>query len=75
MRDHDLLPTARALGEDVDVPSVDDLVESFSTYFGNDSSPGVASTKVIVSSADNLSDVKSGVNKSDSGSFSRFLIL
>lgn len=29
MRDHDLLPTARALGEDVDVPSVDDLVESF----------------------------------------------
>ena len=75
MRDHDLLPTARALGEDVDVPSVDDLVESFSTYFGNNSSPGVASTEVIVSSADNLSDVKSGVNKSDSGSFSGFLIL
>ena len=45
MRDHDLLPTARALGEDADVPSVDDLVESFSTYFGNDSSPGVASTE------------------------------
>lgn len=58
-----------------DVPSVDDLVESFSIYFGNDSSPGVPSTEVIVSSADNVSDFKSGVNKSDSGSFSGFLIL
>ena len=55
MKDHDLFPTARALGEDVDVPSVDDdLVESFSTYFGNDSSLRVASTEVIVSSGGQL---------------------
>ena len=74
MRDDDLPPTAWALGEDVDVPSVDDLVESFSTYFGHVSSLGVASIEVVVSFADNLSDVKSRVDSSDSGSLSGFLV-